>query len=66
MNDTAPEIARLVRERMLERSGAERMLMGSCMFETAKAMIMASLPDGLTPSKSKSSFAGASTVMRLM
>ena len=49
MNDTAPEIARLVRERLLERSGAERMLMGSCMFETAKAMIVASLPDGLTP-----------------
>ena len=49
MNDTAPEIARLVRQRMLERSGAERMLMGSQMFDTAKTMIMASLPDGLTP-----------------
>ena len=49
MNDTAPEIARLVRQRMLERSGAERMLMGSQMFDTAKTMIVASLPDGLTP-----------------
>jgi len=49
MNDTAPEIARLVRQRMLERSGAERMLMGSQMFDTAKTMILASLPDGLTP-----------------
>ena len=49
MNDTEPEIARLVRRRLLERSGAERMMMGSRMFEGAKAMILASLPAGLTP-----------------
>lgn len=49
MNDTSPEIARLVRQRMLERSGFERLLMGSQMFDTAKAMIVASLPEGLTP-----------------
>lgn len=49
MNDTDPEIARMVRRLMLERSGTERMIMGSSMFDTAKAMIVASLPEGLSP-----------------
>ena len=49
MNDTEPEIAELVRQRMLERSGLERIIMGSRMFDAAKAMIVASLPEGLTP-----------------
>ena len=48
MNDTDPEIARIVRQRLLERSGAERVMMGSQMFDLAKAMIVASLPEGLT------------------
>ena len=48
MNDTDPHIAELVRRRMLERSGAERLMMASDMFETAKAMVLASLPPGLT------------------
>ncbi len=48
MNDTDPQIAELVRQRMLERSGAERLMMASDMFETAKAMVLASLPPGLT------------------
>ena len=49
MNDTDPEIARLVRRLLLERSGEERVTMGSQMFDSAKTMIMASLPPGLTP-----------------
>ena len=49
MNDTDPEIEQLVRQRMLERSGAERMMMGSRMFEAAKAMILASFPKDLDP-----------------
>ena len=48
MNDTDPEIARIVRRRLLERSGTERVMMGSNMFDLAKAMIVASLPPGLT------------------
>jgi len=48
MNDTDPEIAEMVRRRLLERSGAERVLMGSRMFDTARAMVLASFPDGLT------------------
>ncbi len=49
MNDTDPQIAELVRRRLLERSGAERLIMGSRMFDAAKAMILASFPQGLTP-----------------
>lgn len=48
MNDTDPQIAALVRQRLLERSGAERVMMASGMFETAKAMVLASLQPGLT------------------
>ena len=48
MNDTNPEIAALVREKLLERSGAERIMMASGMFEAAKAMILASFPAGLS------------------
>lgn len=48
MNDTDPQIAELVRERLMERSGYERVMMASSMFETAKAMVLASLPSGLS------------------
>ena len=48
MNDTSPEIAAMVRERLLARSGAERVLMGSRMFDLARAMILASFPPGLS------------------
>ncbi len=48
MNDTDPQIAELVRRRLLERSGAERILMGSRMFDVAKAIVLASFPEGLT------------------
>lgn len=48
MNDTDPKIAELVRQRLLERSGAERVMMASNMFETAKAMVLASFPTGLS------------------
>ena len=49
MNDTEPEIERLVRRRLLERSGAERVEMGSRMFDLARARILASFPPDLTP-----------------
>ena len=49
MNDTSPEMEQLVRERLLERSGEERVIMGSRMFDLAKAMILASFPPDLTP-----------------
>lgn len=48
MNDTDPQIAELVRRRLLERSGAERVVIGSRMFDVAKAMVLASFPEGLS------------------
>jgi len=48
MNDTPPEIAELVRQRLLARSGAERVAMGSQMFDTARAIIRSSFPEGLS------------------
>lgn len=48
MNDTDPEIAKMVRTRLLARSGAERVKMGSQMFLMARQMILASFPPGLS------------------
>jgi|WetSurSiteA1Bulk_404760.scaffolds.fasta_scaffold194328_2 hypothetical protein len=47
MNDTSPEIFRIVREKMLARTGQERLTMGSQMFEAARAMVLASFPPDL-------------------
>lgn len=47
MNDTDPKIAEIYRRKLLDRPGAERILMGSQMFEAAKAIVLASFPDGL-------------------
>ena len=47
MNDTSPEIARMVHERLMARSGEERFLMGVRMFDAARQMILASLPADL-------------------
>ena len=48
MNDTPPEIAELVRKKLMERSGSERVLMGSRMLDMARAMVLASFPPGLS------------------
>jgi hypothetical protein len=53
MTDTPPEIAELVRQRLMARSGAERFLMGVRMFDAARAMVLASLPAGLPPEELK-------------
>lgn len=47
MNDTSPEIAALFREKLMARSGAERVVMGSEMFDAAQAIVLASFPPGL-------------------
>jgi hypothetical protein len=44
MNDTSPEIAELVRQKLMARSGAERFVMGVRMFDAARAVVLASLP----------------------
>ena len=53
MNDTSPEIAELVRQRLMARSGSERFVMGSRMFDAARTVVLASLPPGLSPDELK-------------
>jgi len=53
MNDTPPEIAELVRQKLMARSGSERFVMGAQMFDAARAMVLASLPSGLSPDELK-------------
>ena len=47
MNDTSPEIAELVRQKLMARTGTERFVMGARMFEAARAVVLASLPPEL-------------------
>jgi hypothetical protein len=49
MNDTSPEIAKLVRQKLMARSGEDRFLMGIRMFDAARDMALASMPAGLSP-----------------
>jgi hypothetical protein len=53
MTDTSPEIAELVRKKLMARSGEERFLMGVRMFDAAREMALASLPAGLSPEELK-------------
>ena len=53
MTDTPPEIAEMVRARLMARSGAERFRMGAEMFEAARRMVLASLPAHLTETERK-------------
>ena len=48
MTDTAPEIERIVRDKLMARSGEERFVMGAQMFESAREMVKASLPRDLS------------------
>jgi hypothetical protein len=48
MTDTAPEIAAMVRERMMNMTGAERFVIGARMFETARTIVLASLPKDIS------------------
>ncbi len=49
MTDTPPEIAGLVRQKLMARSGSERFVMGVQMFEAARAVVLASQPSPLAP-----------------
>ena len=49
MNDTSPEIARMVRERYAQMQPVQRFLIGVSLFETARAIVLASLPANLPP-----------------
>lgn len=51
VTDTPPEIERVVRNKIMARSGEERFIMGAEMFESAREMIEASLPKNLSETK---------------
>lgn len=48
MNDTSPEMERIVRERYRQMSPEQRMRIASSMFETAREIVESSLPSTLT------------------
>lgn len=49
MTDTPPEVAEMVRSKLMARSAAERFIMGARMFDAARRMTLASLPANLPP-----------------
>jgi hypothetical protein len=53
MTDTTEEIKQLVREQIMARSPAERFVMGAEMFDSALAVVKASLPANLSSSEYK-------------
>ena len=54
MNDTAPEVREMMSEMLMRRSGEERFIMGALMFDAARELVIASLPQNLPPSELKS------------
>ena len=49
MKDTSRQTEKLLRDMMNKRSGSERIRMASDMFESARTMVCASLPNDLLP-----------------
>ncbi|MEJ7711499.1 MAG: hypothetical protein WKF84_16940 [Pyrinomonadaceae bacterium] len=61
MNDTPREIAQMVWEKLMERPGAERVMVGSRMFEAARTMSLASSRQDSPRLKSEAACASDST-----
>jgi len=53
VTDTQHEIERMVREKIMARSGEERLIMGSQMFDSAREMIKASLPKNVSETEGR-------------
>ena len=53
MTDTPPEIVRIMRDKLMARSGEERFVMGAQMFDSAREMVKASLPSGLSEAEQR-------------
>ena len=53
VTDTSPEIAARVRDRIMKFSGAERFIIGARMFESARAVVLASLPKDISEAERK-------------
>jgi len=48
VNDTSPEIVKMVRDRYMQMPGEERFLIGMQMFETARTIALSALPQDAT------------------
>jgi hypothetical protein len=57
MNDTSPEMERIVTERYRRMTPHQRMKIASSMFETARKIIESSLPASLTRKERRLAFA---------
>jgi len=53
MTDTPPEVERMLRDKIMARSGEERFIMGAQMFDSAREMVKASLPRGLSETEQR-------------
>jgi hypothetical protein len=53
VSDTPPGIEQMVLEKIMARSGEERLIMGSQMFDSAREMVKASLPRGLSETEQR-------------
>jgi len=53
VTDTPPEIKRMVREKLMALSGEMRFIMGAQMFDSAREMVKASLPSGLSAAEQR-------------
>jgi hypothetical protein len=53
VTDTPPELEQLVREKIMARSGEQRFIMGSQMFDSAREMVKASLPANLSKAEER-------------
>ena len=53
MTDTTPEVEKKMREMIMARTGAERLMMVASMSDAARAIVVASLPEHLSPDELK-------------
>jgi hypothetical protein len=53
MGDTPPEIERMLRTKVMALSGEMRLIMGAQMFDSAREMVKASLPRGLSETEQR-------------
>ena len=53
MDDTTPEVREIVAAMIMSRSGEERFIMGALMFDAARELVIASLPQNLPPEELK-------------
>lgn len=53
MNDTTPGVDKWLREKYAALSGPERFVMGAEMFDSARTLVLASLPKNLAPEEAR-------------